>query len=178
MTDAWSPPQPPSERSYWAAPNLIGGVYPGDADAGVAADKVATLVQAGVTLFIDLTDDRDGLAPYEQLLSDAPGTTRLSLPVRDLTPPTPEVIKDALRAIDDELRAAGTVYVHCWGGKGRTGTILGCYLARSLGGAEALRTLNARRDAQVTHPRDVGIRIPETPAQRAVVIAWAADDGH
>ena len=177
MTDAWSPPRPPSERSYWAAPNLIGGVYPGDADAGVAADKVAALVQAGVTLFIDLTDDKHPLAPYAPLLLDSAGATRLSLPVRDLTPPAPEVINAALRAIDDELGVGGTVYVHCWGGKGRTGTILGCYLARNLGGSEALRTLNARRDAQVTHPRDVGIRIPETSAQRAVVTGWATDDG-
>lgn len=43
---------------------------------------------------------------------------------------TPTV--DQMRAILDAIdRAAGSiVYVHCWGGHGRTGTVAGCYLVR------------------------------------------------
>ena len=35
-----------------------------------------------------------------------------------------------LDAIDDQLENGGNVYVHCWGGKGRTGTVVGCWLIR------------------------------------------------
>ncbi|WP_396910170.1 hypothetical protein [Mycolicibacterium sp.] len=33
--------------------------------------------------------------------------------------------------IHPELDAGRIVYVHCWGGKGRTGTVIGCFLAES-----------------------------------------------
>jgi protein-tyrosine phosphatase len=35
-----------------------------------------------------------------------------------------------LDAIDDALEAGRNIYVHCWGGIGRTGTTVGCYLVR------------------------------------------------
>ena len=33
-------------------------------------------------------------------------------------------------AVDDALGEGRTVYVHCWGGIGRTGTVVGCWLVR------------------------------------------------
>ncbi|WP_419538736.1 protein-tyrosine phosphatase family protein [Mycolicibacterium fortuitum] len=39
---------------------------------------------------------------------------------------------DAILArIHSELDAGRNVYVHCWGGKGRTSTVIGCLLAES-----------------------------------------------
>ena len=42
----------------------------------------------------------------------------------------PEHHHPLLDAIDDHLRGGGNVYAHCWGGKGRTGTVVGCWLIR------------------------------------------------
>ena len=33
-------------------------------------------------------------------------------------------------AIDEAMSAGKAVYVHCWGGVGRTGTVVGCWLVR------------------------------------------------
>ena len=35
-----------------------------------------------------------------------------------------------LDEVDDGAREGGAVYVHCWGGIGRTGTVVGCWLLR------------------------------------------------
>ena len=32
--------------------------------------------------------------------------------------------------VDAALADGGAVYVHCWGGIGRTGTVVGCWLVR------------------------------------------------
>jgi protein-tyrosine phosphatase len=42
------------------------------------------------------------------------------------------LIRAAVHAIVQSLRARRGVVVHCWGGRGRTGTVLGCAL-RELG---------------------------------------------
>ena len=79
---------PPLPRSYWVSPHLLAGAYPGATDRQEALEKVAVLIGAGVKQFLDLTDDRDGLLPYEDLLADlAPGggVVRQAVPVRDLT---------------------------------------------------------------------------------------------
>ena len=33
--------------------------------------------------------------------------------------------------IDDLCMASPIVYIHCWGGSGRTGTVAGCYLVNA-----------------------------------------------
>ena len=47
-----------------------------------------------------------------------------------------------LATIRDEIAAGRPVYVHCWGGTGRTGTVAGCWLVeQGLTGDEALRRI-------------------------------------
>jgi protein-tyrosine phosphatase len=70
----------------------------------------------------------------------------------------------------DEARAAGaTVYVHCWGGRGRTGTVVGCWLVRhGLDDGDPLgRIARLRRDVE-----DAQAASPETAAQRTMVTGW------
>ena len=70
-----------------------------------------------------------------------------------------------LDAIAAELDR-GVVYVHCWGGVGRTGTVVGCLLAdRGLGYDEALAELAALRAGTRKGDRAA----PETDEQRAVI---------
>jgi protein-tyrosine phosphatase len=52
-------------------------------------------------------------------------------------------MESILDMIDDCLKAGRKVYLHCWGGIGRTGTTVGCYLVRhGMSGDEALNQLS------------------------------------
>lgn len=106
--------------------------------------KVRALTEAGVTHFIDLTEEGETfltlLKPYAHLAAPA---RHLRFPIRDMkTPKSPKVAVAALDAIDEAIAGGGTAYVHCLGGIGRTGTIIGCWLVRhGRSGEEALARL-------------------------------------
>ena len=163
--------RPPIARSYWVTPHLMAGAYPGAVSRQEAREKMVALVGAGVSQFLDLTEARDGLASYAELITEvAPGAevVHRTLPVRDLSVPSVEVVNQALDLIDEETARGGVTYVHCWGGIGRTGSIIGCWLARELGGDAALVRLQELRAVS----SDADRRSPETQAQCALVRGW------
>ena len=176
--DAADRPGPPIPNSYWVEPGrLAAGEYPGAFYSSDAAVKVRTLLEAGIDHFIDLTQPRDGLAPYEQTALEqgrAMGrTVRYERhPVRDMsTPRRAEEMAAILDAIDAALDKGSTVYVHCWGGIGRTGTVVGCWLVRhGLTGDGALRQI-AEWWQHVEKSRRVP-RSPQTAAQHDFVRNW------
>ena len=91
------------------------------------------LVEAGVDSIIDLTTPRDGLAPYRDALMLA--AKEAGRQVRHFAHPIPDMsvidhdgYDEILARIRDEISAGRVVYVHCWGGKGRTSTVVGCLL--------------------------------------------------
>ena len=120
----------PDPNTYWlVAGRLLAGEYPGQADLQGARGKVAAFLRAGITTFIDLTEPGE-LRPYEPLLPwDTVEYRRL--PIRDLSVPTDAGhLLAILDAMDAALAAGRNVYVHCWGGIGRTGTVVACWLQR------------------------------------------------
>ena len=74
-----------------------------------------------------------------------------------------------LDEIDEVLAGGGSVYVHCWGGIGRTGTVVGCWLRRHGHdrGDVIARIAELRRELS-----NASVASPETAAQRAMVEAW------
>ena len=42
-------------------------------------------------------------------------------------------MREILQAIQSQMAGGGVLYVHCWGGKGRTGVVIGCHLVQALG---------------------------------------------
>jgi hypothetical protein len=121
-----------------------------------------------VSSYVDLTEKEEGLAPYAPLLPADARYTRLG--VRDFTCPTRAEMRTILATIERELNSGRVVYVHCWGGHGRTGTVVGCWLVeRGRSGEEALAEVERLRadtpDAKL-HPS------PETDKQRALVLSW------
>jgi protein-tyrosine phosphatase len=52
----------------------------------------------------------------------------LSLPIPDACAPPPPALQKILETIEKGLREQTPTYVHCWGGHGRTGTVIACHL--------------------------------------------------
>jgi hypothetical protein len=80
-----------------------------------------------------------------------------------------------LDTIDASLQAGQKIYLHCWGGIGRTGTTVGCYLVRQgMSGVAALTQL-AVWWKSVPKSR-YHLHSPETVEQMNFVRNWAAND--
>ena len=144
---------------YAVTGGVIAGAYPGTPDA------VGSLERSGVTVFVDLTHPSDPLEGYERFLD---GSRRIAHPIPDMGTPTAGHVMQILDDIDAVCEDGGTVYVHCWGGVGRTGTVVGCWLARhGLDGGDAIaRIAELRRDIPGRRPS------PETTGQVALVRGW------
>jgi protein-tyrosine phosphatase len=77
-----------------------------------------------------------------------------------------------LNTIDTELQAGRKIYLHCWGGIGRTGTTVGCYLVRrGKTGDEALQQL--AKWWQTVPKSQIHLRSPETREQAEFIRNWA-----
>lgn len=157
-------------NAYWVLPgSLMAGPYPGDLLPEQRNQKLIGLLHAGVNEFFDLTSPTDGLEPYLPGLPQhgRTGYRRRSIP--DFSVPTHEEMRAILDELDLLVHAGRTVYLHCWGGRGRTGTVVGCYLVRSgLKGAEALAKIAELRKGTSKGWMDS----PETPEQRRMVLEW------
>jgi len=153
--------------SYRVADGLLAGEYPGSADPLTAERRMRSFREHGVTTFVDLTHPADGLASYERLLG--PGGRRIPHPIVDLGTTTIPHLTRILDDIDAGLTSGGGVYVHCWGGVGRTGMVVGCWLVRhGHDDGDPLRAL-ARLRRGVS---DAWAASPQTAEQRAMVVAW------
>ena len=170
-------PERPIPNSYWVVPGCFAaGEYPGDLDARQAVTKLRALLSAGIDHFVDLTEPGE-LLPYVDIARDEAGSlgvdlTHERLPVRDLSVPrSSEEMAEILDAIDTALDGGKMVYLHCWGGVGRTGTVVGCWLVRhGRTGEEALEQLAGWWSgvAKVHRKRES----PETSEQFRYVRGW------
>ena len=75
-----------------------------------------------------------------------------------------------LDRIDACIAANRPVYVHCLGGLGRTGTVVGCYLARHgfSTGRSVIKMIRDLRRNTLTHY----LNSPETNQQIDLVESW------
>ena len=163
-------PPRPIDMCYWVVPGkLLAGEYPRNLDEPSSIEKLARLTEAGVSAFIDLTEEGEPLKPYAYLLN---GPSHERFGIKDQSVPvTDELTKQALDAIDRHLEAGETVYVHCWGGVGRTGTIIGCWLSRHHEPGQAaldkLKELWKKNPKRHRRPRS-----PENDLQDDYILTW------
>ena len=167
----------PIPDSYWVSPDFLAGEYPGSRQEAEAREKLQALLAAGIDFFVDLTEEVErnvSLKPYQKLLDEE--AARLGkqveyhrISIRDVEVPTPEVMEKILDTIDAALSAGHKVYIHCWGGIGRTGTVVGCYMVRhGLTGEAAIRKIAELRKGTP----DEWKTAPQTRAQREMILNW------
>ena len=171
----------PTHRSYWVVEGrFAAGAYPSQSrplEPGQIPDVTAALLDAGITCFVNLTEDHPGggdshLTRYQDHVTDS--AVVLAHPIVDVDIPTVDEMIATLDAIDDHLRGGGNVYAHCWGGKGRTGTVVGCWLIRHgyvppddpEGGAVVLDGLRGGDSGAGHQPS------PDTPDQEGFIGDW------
>jgi hypothetical protein len=154
----------PTDECFWAAPGrLLAGTYPGGwRDPEAVRAKLDAILDARVSLFLDLTEAGE-LPPYADLLEGRASHVRR--PIRDMSACSETELVMALDAIDDELSRGGVVYVHCWGGCGRTGMVVSAWWVRH--GVEPRRAL-------ARYERRCGAPCPETAEQRRLVLGWSS----
>jgi protein tyrosine/serine phosphatase len=82
----------------------------------------AALAALGVQTIIDLTDNS---RQYEQPAVEAAGLRYINIPMEDKSTPSMDQINQFLKVVDDP--ATGKFFVHCAGGRHRTGVVGAVY---------------------------------------------------
>src|SRR5690349_2039289 len=82
----------------------------------------AALAALGVQTIIDLTDNSK---EYEKPAVEAAGLRYINIPMEDKSTPSMEQINQFLKVVDDP--ATGKFFVHCAGGRHRTGVVGAVY---------------------------------------------------
>ena len=155
----------PLNQSYEISDNgiIYAGEYPGDKYGEKATEKLKHMHHFGIRHFIDLTEEGE-LAPYSHLLPS--DTTYIRFPIVDCgAPKSIESVRRLLLRIEELKKMDGYVYVHCWGGVGRTGTIVACYLSQNWEEPDLNHTLEVLRRNFSEMPKSAYRKTPETKEQ-------------
>lgn len=159
---------------------LFGGEYPGHRIPELARARLARLVESGIRTFIDLTAPADRLVPYDEWLGDLAMQTgtklhRISIPIPDMgVPDSAKTMRSIMEAIRDSISRSPAVYIHCWGGIGRTGTVVGCWLREcGLGPDMALARVQHLYSGHMAKAKAGKYPVaPQTESQRDYIRNW------
>ena len=176
------PDSVPFPRSYWVIPGkLLAGSYPGSEDRYEAHQKLKGLLDQGIRHVINLMEpdefnwDREPFVPYEDQMKSIAKPMDLDvsferIPIRDMGTSSRAEMIQILVSIDQSIGNGKPVYIHCWGGRGRTGTVVGCYLARH-GYASGQKVLELIKDLR-KYTEDHSQPSPEASGQIDMVLSW------
>lgn len=166
-------PQKPTFNSYAVNDWLYAGEYPGDRNEDRAKLKLRQFKRFGITHFIDLTEEGE-LSPYEPLLCEM---QYMRFPIADQrVPESIESVQNLIKTIHEIHKDSiwNKVYIHCWGGVGRTGTIVGCYLA-SEHGTDYDATIKEFERLWADCPKSANRVSPENMEQRNFIANFIAE---
>lgn len=185
-TSRTSPTQAPQQcprpipNSYWATPYLVACEFPycpltpTQIARKQTKQKLDALLLAGVRTFIDLTEPHE-LFPYYPHLSarcallgiDSREVEYHNFPIVDRNVPSSvEFVREIMDVLRTNEKRGRVCAVHCRGGIGRTGLVVGCWLVEcgiARDGDEALRIID--REWQGVEKRNRYPCSPETVPQ-------------
>ncbi len=163
---------------------LLGGPFPGSSSAAGAERQLAALLDAGLRTFVSLMEPAELNHAGEPFNVYEPDVVALAkqrgieitlhrFPIPDYGTVTTAVYRRILSVINTSIESHRPVYLHCMGGHGRTGTVVGCWLReQGFGPEEALDHI-----AELREHSDYlkATESPETDDQRAVVRTWTPE---
>lgn len=178
----------PYDRSYCVIPGrFLAGFYPSSDNPKEATQKLQRLLDVGVNHVVNLTEPVEKnwagqfLTDYEPELMRLASEQNLEMAchrfaIKDNNVPSIEGMKSILDNIDMAIQAGKVVYLHCWGGRGRTATVVGCYLIRHglCVGEQTLQMIRYLRRTDAKASTDA----PETEIQKQFIRAWQIGDNH
>jgi len=166
----------PILNSYWVEKDqLLAGEHPCANLTSKCAQRLKWLFKKKVSCIIDLTKPNEfNHSFYLSKIQEVSHSENIyveykQFPIADMSIPTTDQIQLILDFINTCLDNNQTLYIHCYGGLGRTGTVIGCYLVRQgRNGIHALETINyLRKNTPFKNEPS-----PETEAQRQFVVEW------
>ena len=152
---------------------LLVGAVPNVYTKEQMQEELDYLKEKEVKVIINLMEEKEIKTANQKLVDYTDFIENFELlrfPIKDRTVPSKEKMMDILDAIDEQLKQDKKVYLHCWGGLGRTGTVVGCYLLRhGLGIKENVFVcINYLKAKSLLHNH----QSPETEAQKKLILAW------
>ena len=177
--DAWPRPH---DNCYWLLPGaLLAGQHPGAADADAMPAAMVALLNAGIRQWLDLTSAVETLPDYRNVLAGCAASRGQQvqvhrLPIADYAVPDAALMRHILDTLHAALRAGQPLYLHCHGGIGRTGTVVGCLLVEHGYTPDQALALLARK-WRVMAKRARAPVTPETDEQRGFVLSWVPGAG-
>lgn len=155
----------PTDESNWVIPGkLLAGAFPGD--------DLRAILATGVTTFVCLQKEYDptapealwrvsGLRPYSHQVEHF-----VQFGIEDCNVVEDAAVLDFAKGLALRLQTTDEVmYIHCWGGHGRTGTVV-CLLLHLLYGLDADACLERCQILHDTRRIPIAVRSPQTQKQR------------
>ncbi len=178
---------PPYDGSYWVIPGaLLAGAFPGGADEAASDVRLNELLESGIRSVINLLPEEEELEhaegeetylPYEDRL-EALGEQRDAIieiaryAIEDGNTLTENHMELILDSIDAEIDGRDSpTLIHCSNGNGRTGMVVGCYLARHgiAAGKDALARIKELRSGSRLLSQE---KSPESMVEEKFILRW------
>ena len=160
----------PIRNSYKIDERIYAGEYPCTSSEKLGRKELLRFIDFGITHFIDLTEIGE-LTSYSQWLPDS--CTHIRFGIKDCSVPSSmqqvtDILKEIINIIKNNKKA--NIYIHCRGGIGRTGTIVGCYYALIL--KEFNLAFNLLQKQFSLSPKAAYRKTPETLEQKNYILKY------